>query len=70
MGTIKSVLKLKIFCPKCEENLFGYSTFDDYCQEDHFTYCKNCGFKESFDETIIRIKTDCKEIETIKQISL
>lgn len=55
MGTIISEVRLKIKCPKCREPLYGHSMFDDYNQEDHTTYCKKCGFRETFDETQRRI---------------
>ncbi len=55
MGSIHQELRLKIKCPICNENLYGYSMFDDYNQEDHTTYCKKCGFRESYDETKKRL---------------
>ena len=57
MGSIHQELKLKIRCPVCNENLFGFSMFDDYYQEEHITICKKCGFRETYDETQERIKT-------------
>jgi len=56
MGSIHQELKLKIKCPKCNENLFGFSMFDDYNQADHTTICKKCGFREKFNETQERIE--------------
>jgi hypothetical protein len=56
MSSIHSNIKLKIKCPECNENLYGYSFWDDFLEEEHFTYCKKCCFRETHDETIERIK--------------
>ena len=66
MGKQQIRHNLHIDCPNCGNNLTLTFIIESFKREESITVCENCYFKESWDETEIRIENKKTEIEEMK----